>query len=90
METVTLFRTGKGWKPSKRPLVNEWLKKSHGRTMGYYSAIKKPECMTGRDRKTTTLRCHLHEIFISKNPTSQTQKTEQWLPGLGQETGELL
>ena len=44
MFTEAPFTTAETWKQTKRPLIEEWLKKMcYIYTMEYYSAIKKNE-----------------------------------------------
>ena len=46
MFIAVLFTIGKTWKPSKCPLIDEWIKKMwYTYIMEYYSAIKKKEIL---------------------------------------------
>ena len=45
MFSAALFTIAKIWKQRKCPSIDEWIKKRHINTMGYYSAIKKNEIL---------------------------------------------
>ena len=80
------------------PLMDEWLRKKWCvHTMGYWSAIKKMKPCHLQDGWSQSVlwletgRQLLHDSTYMRytSPTSQTQKIEWWLPGPGQEPGEL-
>ena len=95
MFTAALFTVPRTWKQSKRPSMDEQIKKTWCiHTMEYYSGLKKKKILTLQEHgwtwktlsKWNKWRRILHDLAYRWNLkylNSQNPRVEQWLSGVG-------